>query len=191
MTREQEWFRPLVVGDDYTHDTLAYQTTCVFFVSIFQYLFLCISFAISKPFRKPMYTNIWFMISILTLFGFDLYLLFADKMWSNNRFGIFYGYDPNEDPTTDPYFGLYQAVPMSFRGHIAVVVIINVAAIFFYEKIFIWYLTLWIKKREDRKKEQDQKKRLEELQEKGPYKSSEKDLLDFDASKLDNFQQNL
>jgi len=40
----------------------------------FQLLVTCIAFSISKPFRKPLYTNPWFTVCILIL-GIYMHIL--------------------------------------------------------------------------------------------------------------------
>lgn len=46
-------------------------------IANFEYLWTCISFNTSKPFRKPIYTNIIFSLCILTVFAFDTAIVFS------------------------------------------------------------------------------------------------------------------
>lgn len=46
-------------------------------------------------------------------------------------------------------------IPMSFRWDIIAVAAVNAVCTYFYEKIIVWYVSLWWKTRQDRKKEQE------------------------------------
>ena len=82
----QSWFVPLDRTDDDAHNLLCYENTVVFIVSSYQYLVTCIAFSISKPFRKPLYTNYWFTLSIILLLGFQLLFTFELDFWGLNDF---------------------------------------------------------------------------------------------------------
>lgn len=82
------WFIPLSPSDDAKENYICYESTAVFLVGCFQYLVTCIAFSISKPFRKPLYTNLYFTLSIAILFGFNLYLVMVSVPFTNNLFGV-------------------------------------------------------------------------------------------------------
>jgi len=96
----------------------------------------CFSFSISKPFRKPLWTNYYLAATFLVLFGMSLVTNFDSKKWVNNMF----------DFESDP-----EPVPIEYRYVIAITAVVNSLVTYFYEKVVIWYLSLFWKKREDKK----------------------------------------
>jgi len=82
------WFIPLSPSDDAKENYVCYESTAVFLVGCFQYLVTCISFSISKPFRKPLYTNSPFTISIIGLFCINVFLTMFSTSFSDNLFGV-------------------------------------------------------------------------------------------------------
>lgn len=54
---------------------LSFENTTVFWISSFQYLSTVIAFSVAKPFRKPLYTNVLFTVSLLLMIGFNVYLV--------------------------------------------------------------------------------------------------------------------
>lgn len=66
-------FDPTAQGFDIPLPT--YEDTVLFIISNFQYLVCCVAFSISKPYRRPLYTNRPYLISLLVLFILDTLLL--------------------------------------------------------------------------------------------------------------------
>jgi len=56
---------------------ISYEDTVIFLVANFQIVVSCIAFSKSKPFRKPIWTNPLFFVSIILILAFDLWLLFS------------------------------------------------------------------------------------------------------------------
>lgn len=55
-------------------NTILYLFTCM------QYITCCLCFSISKPFRRPIYTNPLFLISVIIMTTYQIYLiLFLDS----------------------------------------------------------------------------------------------------------------
>lgn len=72
------WVKYQAFYEDFTYDPKredneeSYENSVVYLVSVYQYLITCIAFSVSKPFRKPLYTNAWFSISIALLLVFNI-----------------------------------------------------------------------------------------------------------------------
>ena len=72
------YYQPMSAFKNETHDSdgylLAYENTILFLLTCYQYIFVALVFSVGKPFRKPFYTNILFLLSGLVLFGFTTFL---------------------------------------------------------------------------------------------------------------------
>ncbi|KAJ4461026.1 putative Cation-transporting ATPase 13A2 [Paratrimastix pyriformis] len=62
----QPWYVPLVPDPD-SFNIQCFENTAVYLTSSFQYIFVVVSLSISKPFRKPLYTNVLFLLSLVVL----------------------------------------------------------------------------------------------------------------------------
>jgi magnesium-transporting ATPase (P-type) len=68
------------LGDDFVACTLneeeledpppCSEQTVVYLISWMQYLYCCLCFSISKPFRKAMYTNPLFLVSVILMLAY-------------------------------------------------------------------------------------------------------------------------
>lgn len=119
----------------------SYENTVVFIFANFQYLITCVSFSISKPFRKPLYTNLIFTVSIMIMIALCSFILFSDEPWLIDFFSL-----------------MEEGMPMQFRLWLALLVCANFVVTYVFEKFGIWYLALWWKRRYDR-----HSKRLQDL----------------------------
>lgn len=77
--RRQPWYTPPVMNDpDSDEGKLAaknYENSALFLVSCFQYILVAAVFSIGPPYRKPMWTNVLLMLSIVSLSLFNLLVL--------------------------------------------------------------------------------------------------------------------
>ncbi|PIL34017.1 transporter [Ganoderma sinense ZZ0214-1] len=77
--RAQSWYAPPVPNDpDSSDDKLEatnFENSALFLVSCFQYILVAAVFSIGPPFRKQMWTNGWFMVSMVVLGLFNLLVL--------------------------------------------------------------------------------------------------------------------
>ena len=112
----------------------SFENTSVFWVSSFQYLSTVVAFSVSKPFRKPLYTNKIFSISLFLMLAFNIYLVVTPHEWAINFFEF-----EETDMTTH------------FKLWIGIIVIVNFIVTYLMEKVFIWYLSVWWKRRNDLK----------------------------------------
>lgn len=68
----QGFYKEFVYDPEREDNESSYENSAVYLVSVYQYLITCVAFSISKPFRKPLYTNAWFSISLVLLLVFNL-----------------------------------------------------------------------------------------------------------------------
>lgn len=73
LTVSQPWFVPINTTSSMPQNLPNYENTAIFCVSGFQYLILAVVISKGYPFRKPLYTNILFLIA--------LFLLLAMMLW--------------------------------------------------------------------------------------------------------------
>ncbi|XP_043214514.1 polyamine-transporting ATPase 13A3-like isoform X1 [Amphibalanus amphitrite] len=64
--QRQPWYIPYKpAGPDEDDDFASHENFAVYSVSSFQYIWLVLVFSRAAPFRRPLYTNLWFSLSIL------------------------------------------------------------------------------------------------------------------------------
>ncbi|KAI0666684.1 Ca-transporting ATPase [Trametes maxima] len=77
--RSQEWYTPPAEKDPGANDDKLqannYENSALFLVSCFQYILVAAVFSIGPPFRKQMWTNGWFMASMICLSVFNVVVL--------------------------------------------------------------------------------------------------------------------
>ncbi|XP_039223537.1 polyamine-transporting ATPase 13A2 [Crotalus tigris] len=74
ITISQQWFTPLNSTLSAPANLPNYENTVIFCTSGFQYLILAVVVSKGRPFRKPLYTNVPFLIALLLLTGFMIWL---------------------------------------------------------------------------------------------------------------------
>ncbi|KAL7976184.1 hypothetical protein Chor_008281 [Crotalus horridus] len=74
ITISQQWFTPLNSTLSAPANLPNYENTVIFCTSGFQYLILAVVVSKGRPFRKPLYTNVPFLIALLLLIGFMIWL---------------------------------------------------------------------------------------------------------------------
>ncbi|OCH89011.1 Ca-transporting ATPase [Obba rivulosa] len=117
--RSQEWYTPPPAadpsGDDDKLEAKNYENTALFLVSCFQYILVAAVFSIGPPFRKPMWTNVLFMLSLSCLSAFNLLVL----LWPPR-----------------PVVSILELVPLpsSARVTLLFAIIANIFAAFAYEE---------------------------------------------------------
>lgn len=113
---------------------LSYENAILFLVANFQYISTCVSFSVSKPFRRPLYTNWIFTLSLIVIISFSFFLILSDAEWSANFFLI-----------------QSENVTLYYRLCLVLIVVVNFLLTLVCEKVFIWYLSIYWKRRLDRK----------------------------------------
>ena len=92
-------------------------------------------FSISKPFRQPIYTNLWFTFTLILLTVFSGYVILSNEEWVTSLMV----FEPD--------------VSTTFRLWIVLIIVVNAIASYGYEKIAVWYISQWWKRRKDRLKQ--------------------------------------
>ncbi|EMD37542.1 hypothetical protein CERSUDRAFT_114181 [Gelatoporia subvermispora B] len=117
--RSQEWYTPPPAADPSRHDDKLeaknYENTVLFLVSCFQYILVAAVFSIGRPYRKSMWTNVPFMLSLCCLSGFNLLVL----LWP---------------PVAVASFLELVPLPGSGRVTLLFAIVVNIAASFAYEE---------------------------------------------------------
>ncbi|KAK2463191.1 hypothetical protein APHAL10511_004846 [Amanita phalloides] len=74
--RRQPWYTPPAPSkskpNGYNLDSTNYENTALFLVSSFEYIMVAGVFSIGPPYRQPMHTNVWLVLSIGVLTVFNL-----------------------------------------------------------------------------------------------------------------------
>ena len=109
----------------------------------FQYLFVCLVFSISKPFRQPLYTNLWFTVSLLVLLAMNTYQVVSD------------------DSFITSLLDLEASVDTRFRLWTLVIVGVNALVTYLYERVVVWYVSIWARNRVEERVRKDQLKEIE------------------------------
>ncbi|XP_031788029.1 uncharacterized protein LOC100121712 isoform X4 [Nasonia vitripennis] len=74
-----DWFTPFTPKDEFLYDCL--ENYSVFCLSTFQYAIIAIVFSRGKPYRKPIYTNKLFILSIVVLTIVNAYITIYPAQW--------------------------------------------------------------------------------------------------------------
>ena len=94
--KAQDWFVPFDIDNPAYSNTTAeglynattifdsevacWENYAVFAVSSFQYIILAYAFSKSRPYRKFVFTNYWFVGSLIVLTAFTVYLVIEPAM---------------------------------------------------------------------------------------------------------------
>lgn len=74
--QSQEWYPSVMSKGNIDADNYdSWETTIVFVVSSFQYIAVAFCFSQGPPFRKAIYTNVPYLVTLLILFAFSTFLL--------------------------------------------------------------------------------------------------------------------
>ena len=102
-----------------SYNSMLYELTCM------QYIICCLCFSISKPFRKPVWTNPLYFVSVTLMAAYGIYLIFHLDDWSADTFALL------------PF-------PQKYRYKIMIAVALDAVASYLYEKLFIgWFHKCW------------------------------------------------
>ena len=92
--------------------------TLLYLLTTMQYITCCLVFSISKPFRKPVYTNPLYLISVSAMAAYGIYLIVNVDSWSASLFGL-------------------TQLPRAYKWKLLIVVGLNSLASYIFEKFFI------------------------------------------------------
>ncbi|XP_065319857.1 polyamine-transporting ATPase 13A3-like isoform X2 [Gordionus sp. m RMFG-2023] len=89
--KHQTWYNKVKHATDNLYEnneTINWDTTVVFWISCFQYLFMAIVFSRGKPFRKPIYSNYLFLLTIIAILVFNSLFIVNPNGYFENFFSL-------------------------------------------------------------------------------------------------------
>ncbi|KAL4221380.1 hypothetical protein ACF0H5_019638 [Mactra antiquata] len=72
--QKADWFVPWEDDPEEDYDYASYENTSIFYCSAYQYIILAIVLSKGKPYRKPLTSNIYFLLNLLVCFGVTVWL---------------------------------------------------------------------------------------------------------------------
>ena len=78
---KKNWYQNKCNNADDTVDPCQ-DNTVIYLVSNMQYLITAFAFSISKPFRKPIYTNLWLTLFMIFAFAYSVYIIVIPDKYS-------------------------------------------------------------------------------------------------------------
>lgn len=124
-TRKQPWYTPPVIDPD-NLNVQNPENSALFLVSSFQYIIGSLVYSTGYPYRKPVYTNVWLMTSVVGLLAFSLYALFVPSGFVFDMLGL-------------------VSFPRSFHWALFAAVAANTALCFIFESFLAKYVVKAIK----------------------------------------------
>ncbi|XP_064459602.1 polyamine-transporting ATPase 13A3-like isoform X2 [Ornithodoros turicata] len=87
----QSWYQPhiQVDGGDEDEELACQDNYVVFAVSVFQYITLAVIFSKGHPYRKTIFSNYWFLSSLVLMTAMTLYLVLYPSQFLVNAFDFF------------------------------------------------------------------------------------------------------
>ncbi|KAK3865299.1 hypothetical protein Pcinc_029091 [Petrolisthes cinctipes] len=92
--QHQPWFVPNKPTESQEDNVVTWETASIFYVSSFQYLTLCIVYSPGKPFRKPIYTNVWLSAALVVQCAATTLILLCPWPWLMKFMNL--QYDPDD-----------------------------------------------------------------------------------------------
>ena len=89
ILRNHYKFENICDFDDNEDPMACHENTIYFLISHFQYLTLALAFSVSKPFRKPIYTNWPLMIYLVLVYFYSIWITINCDDWSAKLFLIY------------------------------------------------------------------------------------------------------
>lgn len=81
-----------------------YGSVALFLFSQFQYIHMSFVFSVGKPFRQPIWKNIYFMAALLILTASSIFILLSDAEWVIHLFELQYENLPPIPSATESSF---------------------------------------------------------------------------------------
>tara|TARA_B110000285_G_C14868801_1_gene488162 strand:- start:66 stop:560 length:495 start_codon:yes stop_codon:yes gene_type:complete len=97
--------------------------TLLYLLTTMQYITCCLVFSISKPFRKPVYTNPLYLVSVSLMAAYGFYLIFYVDSWSGSLLGL-------------------TQLPWAYKRKLLIAVLLNSLVSYIFEKFFIAWVAL-------------------------------------------------
>lgn len=103
------------------NDSACSKNTAMYLFTCTQYLTCCLCFSISKPFRKPTYTNPLFLVSVILMGVYQTYALVFSESHIEEAFGL-------------------VRLPQEYKYFLGILFVANSILSYAFEKCFIgWY----------------------------------------------------
>ncbi|XP_064384739.1 polyamine-transporting ATPase 13A3-like isoform X2 [Halichondria panicea] len=83
----RSWYVPLI-PDPESDNINSQENSVIFQFANFQYLGLSVALSTGAPFRRPLFTNYWFVLTLAVLFFFNLYIMLAPASWFPWLWGV-------------------------------------------------------------------------------------------------------
>jgi magnesium-transporting ATPase (P-type) len=136
------YVEPAEIGPDSIAggNTISYENTVLFMISNFQYLVTAVAFSVGKPFRKSIFSNWPFLISLVGLFIISTCLVLVGNK-NTDEFGT------EGENAMDNYFFIHSFTTVegvsyySYRGWIFLGIVLNITLTLLWEKVFIAWVT--------------------------------------------------
>uniref|UniRef100_A0A6P7G008 Cation-transporting ATPase n=1 Tax=Diabrotica virgifera virgifera TaxID=50390 RepID=A0A6P7G008_DIAVI len=115
-----DWFKPFVYNHKDDTFLISYENFAVYHVSVFQYITMCIVFSKGKPYRKPLYTNIPFTLSLILTTVLCVWIALHPTDWVNKIMELI-------------------VTPMEGRYAVIIIAVINFLVCMIFEDIIVDY----------------------------------------------------
>ncbi|XP_071146695.1 polyamine-transporting ATPase 13A3-like isoform X2 [Mytilus edulis] len=87
--QSQKWYPSVMSKGSKDADNVdSWETTTIFLISSYQYITVAFCFSQGPPFRKPIYTNLPYLITLMLLFSFSTFLLLLPQRPLLNFFSV-------------------------------------------------------------------------------------------------------
>mmetsp|Transcript_44124 Transcript_44124/g.71834 ORF Transcript_44124/g.71834 Transcript_44124/m.71834 type:complete len:1218 (+) Transcript_44124:80-3733(+) len=139
--RHQPWFIPAdllsISGPiEQGQGTTSFENTVTWVFAHFQYFIVAVAFSTSKPFRKPLYTNVSYLLFLIGLFILTSYILLYPAQWLMNVFAL-------------------MSLPANFKWGLFGLMLFNFVASYAYELVVI-QVDKFLQQRADTKKKAEE-----------------------------------
>jgi len=119
LLSQQSWYKECVPipGDD---NSFCVEVTVIFLISSFQYVATCWAYSISKPFRRPFYTNkLLTAFLIIFVLASSWIILYPKPQWLAN-------------------FLVIQHLPQQFRYDLEIMALVDFVLAYLFERLLVW-----------------------------------------------------
>ncbi|XP_052083585.1 polyamine-transporting ATPase 13A3-like, partial [Mytilus californianus] len=87
--QSQKWYPSVMSKGSKDADNVeSWETTTIFLISSYQYITVAFCFSQGPPFRKPIYTNLPYLVTLMLLFSFSTFLLLLPQRPILNFFSV-------------------------------------------------------------------------------------------------------
>lgn len=125
---------------------MSHLNTCVYMISSIQYIATAIAFSVGKPFRQPIYSNIFFTLNVIVILVVNYYIILYPADWVRWLMDLMYDIDDNDNEK--PGTGYSTLKKDSVLILIALITALNTAFTYFYESFVIAGITALANKKQ-------------------------------------------